>query len=163
MSKTIEEIKHRQHEPYGCGLFSVANALNLDSYVTKKRLSISQKGNNIGQLTKWLIEDGYDIGINVFYYNHFVDKLPKDFLNFSTNREGALLPVLIEVMYKEKGKNHLIAGLIDSENNITIMDSLKDAAIKIPLPELNNQYCKVFGLYAFCYMENNRGWHFIYT
>jgi len=43
-------MKHKQKQPYGCGLYAVANACNLDNFITDERLEKSKNGNVIGQL-----------------------------------------------------------------------------------------------------------------
>jgi hypothetical protein len=40
----------KQKQPYGCGLYAVANACNLKNFITEERLEASKKGNVIGQL-----------------------------------------------------------------------------------------------------------------
>lgn len=41
-------MKHKQKQPYGCGLYAVANACNLDNFITPERLEKSKSGNVIG-------------------------------------------------------------------------------------------------------------------
>ena len=41
-------MKHKQKQPYGCGLYAVANACNLDNFITEERLEKSKNGNVIG-------------------------------------------------------------------------------------------------------------------
>lgn len=159
----MSEIKHRQHEPYGCGLFSVANALDLDNYVTPERLKISKKGNNIAQLTRWLAQDGHDYGVDMFYYHYYGDELPAEFLNFKTDDPKAVLPIMLEVQQGHNSRHHLVAGSIDHENNLTLMDSYREKAEVMPLKDINTRYYRVFGFYAFCYVEKQRGWVFKYS
>ena len=35
-------MKHKQKQPYGCGLYAVANACNLDNFITDERLEKSK-------------------------------------------------------------------------------------------------------------------------
>ena len=49
-------MKHKQKQPYGCGLYAVANACDLDNFITDERLEKSKNGNVIGQLSKWMQE-----------------------------------------------------------------------------------------------------------
>ncbi len=41
------KIKYKQNQPYGCGLCAVANACNLDNFITEERLEKSKTGNVI--------------------------------------------------------------------------------------------------------------------
>lgn len=61
------KIKYKQNQPYGCGLYAVANACNLDNFITEERLEKSKTGNVIGQLSKWMQDDGHP-----FILIHFI-------------------------------------------------------------------------------------------
>lgn len=144
-------MKHKQKQPYGCGLFAVANACNLDNFITEERLEKSKTGNVIGQLSKWMQEDGLPFYIDVLYYNHAGKKLPPSALDYrpSGGDEITFLPVLINVRYSEEGKNHLIGGKIDKEGKLYLYDSLKEDVIETTLKKVNRMYHHVYGLFIF--------------
>ena len=53
-------MKYKQDNPWGCGMYAVANACKLDNFVTDSRLQESKEhGNRIGQLSKWLFSLDY--------------------------------------------------------------------------------------------------------
>lgn len=139
----------KQSGPYGCGLYAVANSLNLDNFITEERLSLSKKhGNTIGQLSKWLQEDGNNFAIDVLYYNHSGEKLPEEALSYRP--EGSdYLPVMINVQYSEDGLRHMVGGLIDIKGCLILMDSLADDIEVTNLKEVNDKYKRVFGLFIF--------------
>lgn len=139
----------KQAGPYGCGLYAVANALNLDNFITEERLNFSKDhGNTIGQLSKWLQEDGNDFAIDVLYYNHVGEKLPEEALSY-TPESNDYLPVLINVQYSEKGKRHLVGGLIDNKGVLILIDSLSSDIEVTTMKEVNEKYKRVFGLFIF--------------
>jgi hypothetical protein len=148
-------MKHKQKQPYGCGLYAVANACNLDSFITPERLEKSKTGNVIGQLSKWMQEDGHPFYIDALYYNHLGKKLPTSALHYIPNGEGiTFLPVLINVRYRENGLNHLIGGKIDKEGTLYLYDSLKEDIIETTLKKVNRMYHHVYGLFIFMGVDN---------
>lgn len=144
-----------QENNFGCGLYSVANALNIPNFITDERLEASKSGNNNGQLSKWLQEDGFDISIDSFYYNHNLGKLPEDHSYYHPDKEGNFLPVLINVKLSENGLRHMVAGVIDHQGNMYLMDSLKKKVVETRLCHMNDTYYHVFGLFIF--MKNSDG------
>jgi len=147
-------MKHKQKQGYGCGLYAVANACNLDNFITDKRLEDSKIGNTIGQLSKWLQDDGNPFYIEVLYYNHQGKKLPQSALKYIPMGENvSLLPVLINVRYTEGGKNHLIGGKIDKAGILYLYDSLKDDMIETTLSKVNKMYHNVYGLFILAGVE----------
>ena len=104
--KKIRMMKYKQKQPYGCGLYAVANACNLENFITEERLEASKKGNVIGQLSKWMQEDGHPFYIDTLYYNHVGKKLPASALEYVPKGEGVnFLPILINVRFSDEGKN----------------------------------------------------------
>jgi len=81
-------MKHKQKQPYGCGLYAAANACNLDNFITDERLEKSKNGNVIGQLSKWMQDDGHQFYIDSLYYNHVGKKLPTSALYYKPVGEG---------------------------------------------------------------------------
>ena len=148
-------MKHKQKQSYGCGLYAVANACDLDGFITQDRLEKSKNGNIIGQLSKWLQEDGYQFYIDVLYYNHLGKKLPVSALSFKpTDKKDLLLPILLKVRYSDMGINHLVGGRIDKDGNLYLFDSLKDKMITTTLAKANKMYHNVCGLFLFMDVEN---------
>ena len=157
--KTNIQITFKQENPWGCGLYSVAHAMGIESYVTDERELISKGGNSVPLLTKWLFDDGKDYGVDVFFYDHMKKgKLPEETVSIRTNTEGLFLPVLVQVNYSEESLAHLIGGRIDHENNIYIYDSYSDFVEVIPFPEINNKYHSVTGLFAFSGLSKGNDW-----
>lgn len=155
------EVIYKQTEPFGCGLYSVANVLNLNNFVTEGRKELSKKGNNIPQLTKWLIEDGHEIGLDLLFYNHFGKKLATDCLELKVDgRNPALMPLLFQVQYSEKSLPHLIGGLLDTKGNVEIFDSYRQQTYKIKLKEIHKGFYSVSGMFAFIDLDTN-DWLFL--
>lgn len=151
----------KQNQPYGCGLYAVANACNLPNFITEERLEISKKGNNIGQLSKWLQEDAIPYYIEVLFYDHVGVKLPESALEYHPSGETVtLLPILLNVRYSKDGKNHLIGGKIDKDKNLYLYDSLKEEMQTTTLKEVNTMYEYVYGLFVFGSL-NDEGYVFI--
>ena len=129
-------IQQKQH--YGCGLYAVANAANMPSFITEERLEISKKGNLIGQLSKWMQDDGLPYYIDVLYYNHEGKKLPVSATGYKVapESERSYLPVLINVRFSESGRNHLVGGKIDKQGKLYLYDSLKEEIVETTLAKL---------------------------
>lgn len=154
-------VNYQQSEPFGCGLYSVANVLNLNNFVTEERKELSKKGNNIPQLTKWLIEDGFEVGLDLFFYNHFGKELPQECLDLKVDEQfTALMPVLFQVQYSEKSLPHLIGGLLNNRGDVEIFDSYKPQTYKIKLKEIHKGFYSVSGMFAFIDLDTN-DWLFL--
>ncbi len=148
-------MKHKQKQPYGCGLYAVANACNLDNFITDERLEKSKKGNVIGQLSRWMQDDGMDFYIDVLYYNHTGKKMPLSALNYVPKGEDVnFLPILINVRFSENGLNHLIGGKIAKDGTLYLYDSLKEEMIETTLKKVNKMYHHVYGLFIFMSVED---------
>ena len=145
-----------QKNPWGCGLYSVANTLNLDNFITEERLKISKKGNTIGQLSKWLQEDGHNIYIDTLYYNHVGKRLPNSACSYQPEKEERklYLPILLNVTCSENGLRHMVGGRIDQEGVLYLFDSLKSRMIETTLHKVNRKYHTVFGLFIFMNTHN---------
>jgi len=146
----------QQEFGYGCGLYSLANALQKESIITRQRLNESQYGNNTGQLNKWLIEDGFNLFLEPLYFNCFGGKLPIDVSSIKPIGEDVIsIPVCIDVQKTEESKKHFIAAEITCEGKLFVMDSLRSEAFITTLTEFQNDYLIVNGLWHFRgYMED---------
>jgi len=143
---------HKQTQPYGCGLYAVANALNLEGFITDERLSKSDcpEGVTIGQLSRYLQDDNLPISIEPLWYNTSAKKIPKaELLIQPQGIDVEYLPVLIAVRYSHKSLNHLVGGKIDKSGTLYLYDSLRDVEVKTTLKSLNSLYPIVYGLYYF--------------
>lgn len=148
-------IKYKQSNPWGCGLYAVANACNLNDFITEERLELSKSGNRIGQLSQWLKDDGHQFYIDVLYYNHLGKKLPRTSLYYRPlGDEIYFLPILINVRFSDDGKNHMVGGKISKDGTLYLYDSLQDEIVKTSLQKLNMRYHNVFGLFVFVGLEN---------
>ena len=140
----------KQKQGYGCGLYAVANACNLNNFITPERLEASKTGNVIGQLSKWMQDDGHPFYIDTLYYNHTGKRMPASALHYVPMGEDVnFLPVLINVTYSENGKRHLLGGKIDKSGKLYLYDSLADEIEETTLAKVNRKYHTVFGLFLF--------------
>jgi hypothetical protein len=148
-------VKYKQEHAYGCGMYAVANTLNLDDFVTEARLQESKKGNNIGKLAKWMQEDGKPYYIDVLWFDYYGSKLPELQTHYRPvgDEIDLLLPVLLNVRTSEKSLNHLVGGKIDQYGTFYLYDSLKSEVIITTLSEINDLYETIFGLYCFNSVE----------
>lgn len=145
----------KQQQSYGCGMYAVANACNLKSYCNEDRLAASKEhGNTIGQLAKWMQEDGLPYYIEVLYRNDYSNKLPKSYWSYVPKGEDVtFLPVLIACQLKKDGLMHMVGGKIDKFGTLYLYDSLKSDVIETSLEHINNTYFRVYGLYVFCEID----------
>lgn len=153
-------MKHKQTTPYGCGMYAVSHAMNIDNYVTPERLEQSKKGNTFWQLNKWPEEDGHKFNLDSIYFFIDGDRLPEKVCEYAPI-EGTAdgWPILLEVRYKEGGLSHLIAAIVLPNRQMIVMDILKDEQFISSLKEINNIYYPVYGLHAFQCQDTNH-WMF---
>lgn len=144
----------KQKTPYGCGMYAVANSLNLESFCSEERLEKSKGGNTIGQLSKWLLEDDLNINIDALFYDHHGSKIPEHFYGYTVS-EAEALPLLFNVRYCEDGKNHLVAGRLMKTGELLIFDSLKEEPIISTIEGINSIYHQVYGMHLF--MDSTTG------
>lgn len=137
-----------QESGYGCGLYAVANALNLDYFVSEERLEDSRFGVGNGKLNKYLIEDEYDVFIDVLYCDSQVNNIPEVWCKIYSENKDTVMPILIQCEINEK--YHLMgAWLLNEEGKIVLFDSLKKESISCTLSDVNKMYDRVFALYSF--------------
>ncbi len=151
-------MKFKQSESFGCGLFAVANTLDLSSFITVERLRLSKEnGNTIGQLSRWLQDDGHTLAIDTLYYNHLGKKLPATALLYRPLGEEAIfLPILLNVRFSQEGKNHLVGGRIRKDGVLYLYDSLNEDEVKTTLTKVNKAYHNVYGLFVFVDVETGQ-------
>jgi hypothetical protein len=146
---------YKQETPTGCGLYAVANALNLPKkFITDERLQATKRyGNNTGQLSAWLQESGYPVYIEVLHYNQergLSDKAMK-----IKPEEGNKLPVLLVLQPKaDSDMQHMVAGLIDADGKLTVMDSLVGVPTESTMHVYSAEKHKVFAMYAFARVKD---------
>ena len=145
-------LKYKQTDKFGCGLYAIANLFHLDNYITDERLEISKKGLVIGQLSKWLQDDGNNFYVDNWYYNHEGGKIPKKFFKYLPAENS--FPVMFNVR-SNKGLNHIVAGRLYSDGKLEIADSMKNDIIYLNnFSEINNLYDNVYGFFCFIDLEN---------
>lgn len=126
-------MKHfRQENGYGCGLYSIANALQDDEIITPRNIEASKKGNNLGQLNMWLWERDYGFWIGMLRYNNnepieIFDLKP----DFVSNDRVLWYPFMIVIKSTEE-KNHMIGCRYMRDGKIIVHDSLSNIAIEFP-------------------------------
>jgi hypothetical protein len=143
---------HKQTQPYGCGLYAVANALKLEGFITQERLEKSNcpEGVTIGQLSRYLQDDNLPISIEPLWYNTSAKNIPKaELLIQPQGVDVEYLPILIAVRHSHNSLNHLLAGRIDKSGILYLYDSLRDVEVKTTLKSLNSLYPIVYGLFYF--------------
>jgi hypothetical protein len=144
----------KQKQGYGCGLYAVANACNLKDFITDERLEKSKDGNVIGQLSKWMQDDGHPFYIDSLYYNHTGKRLPNSALGYKPEGDVNFLPILLNVRYSEGGKRHLIGGKIGKDGTLYLYDSLAEDMVETTLRKANRMYAEVYGLFLFMGIDN---------
>lgn len=140
-----------QKDSYGCGVYAVANALQAGGFITLERLEQSKGGNNLGQLNKWLVEDGHNLFIEPLYFSSTGKRLPNSICDLRPAGEGvSSMPILIDIQFSKEGKMHFVAGELMPEGDLIVIDSLKHGQLEMTtLSRYNRKYYRVFGLYHF--------------
>ena len=157
------KIKYKQTQPYGCGMYAVANALNIDNYISLDRLQQSQKGNSYNQLNKWLEESGYRYNIECMYHTVFKNEetghglhLPKEVFFYSDSKEKTI-PILINVQKNKDSKTHLVAAWLTNDYLI-LLDSMFDEMKFLKWEELSSYYESIYGVWIFQHQDNQSGY-----
>ena len=140
-----------QKDAYGCGVYAVANALQEESFITLDRLKQSKDGNNLGQLNKWLVEDGHNLFLEPLYFSSTGKRLPNNICDLAPAGEGvSSMPILIDIQFSKGGKMHFVAGELMPTRDLIIIDSLNHSQLEITtLSKYNRKYYRTFGLYHF--------------
>lgn len=141
-----------QEHGYGCGMYAVANVLNIPDFVTPERLEASKAGNNIGQLTNWLFQDKHEYWIDTLKYTSKLITLPSIEMK-EPSSEGIYWPALISIQATRK-KNHMIGIKVHnggrSGQTVEVCDSLLDEPFYLEdWKALKAYYPKVYGLFSF--------------
>jgi len=138
----------KQENGYGCGLYALANLFQKESIITPTRLIESKTGNNLGQLNKWLIEDGYDLFIEPLYFSCTGNRLPETICELKPHGESVMsLPVFLDVQMTENSKMHFVTADLLLDGRILVIDSLKDEPELTTLAEYQERFFRVFGLW----------------
>ena len=145
----------KQNQPYGCGMYAVANTCNLQTYVTDQRLEESKGSNNIGQLSKWMQEDGLELFVDPLYINYQGSKLPNDLMELKADDKTKQLPLLLHIQESEQSLSHMIGLRLDEEGLVYLIDSRKDEIVITNMYDLNDRYWKIYGIYVFALLDGS--------
>lgn len=117
---------YKQANGYACGIYSLANMLQDKDIITDERIDESINGNNIGQLNKILLEEGYDCFIDKCYYKNEEEFEPFDLEpKFEKEPENVIgLPFAIVIPVSDV-KNHMIGCVYLRDMSIVVHNSLK--------------------------------------
>lgn len=161
MKHSEEKVLFRQHTSYGCGLYAIANAFSDSNLITNERLEISKNGNYLTQLSRWLHESQMDyFEIEPLYCNLLCGFAPPANWEVHPRDENQIFPFLLQIMFKEGGKSHLISGRVDHSGNIGLIDSLRDNVIVTDWREIMGLkiYPVISAVYGFCDKRTSDGW-----
>jgi len=116
----------KQTKNYGCGVYSISNSLQLDDFITNKKLTLSKNGNNVGQLNKWLSNYGIKCFVSCIAYNN--EEIVKIFdlkPIFITENIIEWVPFFITIKSNEK-RSHMIGCRYMNDGRIIAHDSMKE-------------------------------------
>jgi hypothetical protein len=138
----------KQNSVYGCGLFALANTFQDKSIITKTRLIDSKAGNSIGQLNRWLTEDGKEMYLSPFFFSIKGQKLPKwVFSIVPVGKDVFSIPIFIDFQSQKGCLSHFVAAEITSSGDLIVIDSLKDEQYVTTLHQFNIDNFRVFGVW----------------
>ncbi len=141
----------KQEKGYGCGLYAVANVLDLKDFITPQRLEKSKKGVTRFELSKYLQEDNINLYIDVLYCDTFKDKLPNEWCLLRPTGNNNCIPILVQCIIHEN--YHLMGAKLFQTGHVMLFDSMKKTSIICTLEEINAMYEKVVGLYSFNHLD----------
>lgn len=148
-------MKYKQTTPYGCGMYAVAHACNLDNFVTEKRLEESKAfGNLTCQLDKWMKEDDIKLYMQPLFYDGKAKDIPKHWHDLKIEGEVIAMPLVFCVTLSEGGLSHMIGAHLDKNGILYVYDSLKSDVYESTIDRLNESYHHIFGMFVFCDVNN---------
>jgi len=149
----MKEIRFKQSQPYGCGVYAIANVLNDETFITNQRIKVSKKGNNLHQLNQWMIKDKKGFIIEPIYLNLVtsLQPIPPKGIDFRPFDNSHVFPFILDVAHSEMGKKHLIGGLAKINGVVILMDSLKEYQFETTWEQLLSGavYNFIIGIYGF--------------
>lgn len=120
----------KQEYKYSCGVYSVANALNIPEFVTSSRLEESKDGNGVMQLNKWLLDDKNLVQIFPLYYKNGIEfTTPNLKLDMKKCPDIEYYPILITYDIKKSSMNHMIALHYCADKSVVVFDSCNDEPV----------------------------------
>jgi len=145
----------QQKQPYGCGVYAVANSLFIPSFITEERIEASKNGNALYQLNEWLKEDGIPFRIDVYFFD-MGNTYPLRILNvFDTEIEDdTIYCATLQTKQSKDSKWHMVAAEINKYGNLLIKDSYKKEYISCSLNNVLDHYYQVSGLFLFDGVNN---------
>lgn len=145
---------YKQENSYGCGMYAVANACNLKTFVTDERLELSKGvGNLTGKLDEWMKEDGLNFYMQPIFYDFMGDKIPEKIGEFKIEGEVLAMPLVFCVLLKDKGLSHMVGAHLDKQGRLFVYDSLRQEEFETTIIGMNDHYYSVFGLYGFADLD----------
>jgi hypothetical protein len=147
----------QQKQGYGCGLYSVANALCMPEFATTNRLDESKDGNGIMQLNKWLLDDNNSFQIFPLYYKNGVEFMtPNLKLNVKKYPDIKYYPILITYEVEDCPMNHMIALHYFKDKSVTVLDSGEDKpTVCNSWKSFRKMYPRIISLGIFMDFNNN--------
>ncbi|NDV45825.1 hypothetical protein D0T49_02010 [Paludibacter sp. 221] len=152
-------MKHfKQEQPYGCGLYALANAFQDNWPITEHNLRREVNGGNVGKLNQYLLEREEGCYIAYLRYNNGEPVEMIDFSSTDLSKESynnCWYPFFI-VVPSTKEKNHIICCRYMKDNSIIVHDSLKNEPdIFQSFSEFENSYPKVLSIEALFMLNNS--------
>ena len=152
----------KQEKAYGCGVFAIANACNLPIFITEERLEISKNGNNIGQLSKWLQQHGYDWFLDPIFFtheeNHGSPEVIKQLsVSKHVNDQTVLaFPLLLSLKKTENSLTHMIAIDLIPTGDLMIFDSLKEKEYFSTFETIWKENYSIYAVYMIADINTNK-------
>jgi hypothetical protein len=147
----------KQEYGYGCGVYSVANALSMPGFITRERLEESRGGNKFMQLNKWLSDDKTGFQIYPLYYKNGIEFMtPNLKLNLKKCPNIEYYPILITYDIKDCSMNHMIALHYCVDKSVTVLDSCNNEPVFYDTwKEFKKEYPRIISLEIFMDFNNN--------
>lgn len=161
--KKVGKVKYRQHNPWGCGFFTLANLFGSDLFITEQKLEQSKRGLNLGDLNFSLSENGIKFTVSPLYHDSLgKDRLPMRVRNLRTTSTGdskvVLLPLfMICKSSVEQKLNHHVLGLLNHKGHLFIIDSLKEDIIKVRFKDVHEVYPALWAVHTMYHIDSKEG------
>lgn len=147
------KVKFTQQQPFGCGLYALANLLDFHEALATDRLEESEKGCTIDFMNRVLRAEGSHMYVDTLFFDVMGSKVPSNITDIGPQEVGHIMPVLIEYQSSPDSIRHMVAGYINHDRKLLVMDSCREEIIETTLTDYQANKT-VYGFYSLCNREN---------
>lgn len=140
-----------QSTPYGSGIYAIANALDMPTFLTAQRLIDSAPAITPFELSVMLLEDTKDLLLDPIWVDYTDGTtMPEwiDNIEVQYNKKTMFIPFLIGVKVNETANIHFVSGRKQADGTFVLFDSLKGSPVVLnSISGITGMYYKICSIY----------------